>query len=119
MESDQSPSTVSRREAIAASLLAAGGVMLGGSPVAGAQRAKPVRIAHLTDMHVQPERRAGEGYAAALQSLAKLDPAPDFLVTGGDHVMDATKQPLDRATVQWDLYQRVLAENTKIPVRPV
>jgi len=112
MGNDQS-TAVSRREAMAASLLAAGGVL------AQQQKAKPIRIAHLTDMHVQPERRAGEGYAAALQSLAKLDPPPDFLVTGGDHVMDVMKQPLDRAIVQWDLYQRVLAENTKIPVRPV
>ena len=87
MGNDQS-TAVSRREAMAASLLAAGGVLLGGSGLALAQQqAKPIRIAHLTDMHVQPERRAGEGYAAALQSLAKLDPPPDFLVTGGDSVL--------------------------------
>ena len=80
--------------------------------------ARPLRIAHLTDMHVQPERRAAEGYAAALESLHKLSPPPDLIVTGGDHVMDATKVGIDRAKTQWDAYQRAIAA-TKIPVKSV
>jgi 3',5'-cyclic AMP phosphodiesterase CpdA len=70
-------------------------------------------------MHVQPERRAAEGYAAALDSLKKLDPAPQFIITGGDHVMDATSQSKSRAKLQWDLYNKVLSEHTNLPVHPV
>ena len=81
-------------------------------------RGRPFRVAHLTDMHVQPERRAGDGYVAALQSLEKLSPRPDLIVTGGDHVMDATFEGLDRARVQWDVYDRAIAA-TKIPVRSI
>jgi 3',5'-cyclic AMP phosphodiesterase CpdA len=78
-----------------------------------------LRLAHLTDMHVKPEARAGEGYAAALQSLAKLSPQPAFLVTGGDHVMDVMASTRPRADVQWALYRKVLAENTKLRAYPV
>jgi 3',5'-cyclic AMP phosphodiesterase CpdA len=78
----------------------------------------PFRIAHLTDMHVQPERRAGDGYTAALASLEKLAPRADLIVTGGDHIMDSTDSSVDRAREQWDLYNRVIAA-TKTPVKSV
>jgi 3',5'-cyclic AMP phosphodiesterase CpdA len=78
-----------------------------------------MRFAHLTDTHVQPELRAGEGFAAALRSLDDLNPHPRFIVTGGDHVMDAFEQEARRCVVQWDLYQRVLRDHTDIPVRAV
>jgi 3',5'-cyclic AMP phosphodiesterase CpdA len=69
-------------------------------------------------MHVQPERRAGEGYIAALESLEKLTPRADLIVTGGDHVMDATEAGLGRARTQWDVYRRAIAA-TKTPVKAV
>jgi Icc protein len=87
------------------------------APGLGAEM-KPFRIAHLTDMHVQPERRAGEGYIAALASLETLSPRPDLIITGGDHVMDSTESTLDRARQQWDVYARAIAA-AKIPVKSV
>src|SRR5688572_4193495 len=48
---------------------------------------KPFRIAHLTDMHVTEKHNAQAGYVAALKSIEKLDPPPQFLLTGGDHIM--------------------------------
>ena len=113
------PSEWSRREAIATSILAAGGTLLGGrfTPAAEAAAPRPIRVAHLTDMHVQPERRAGEGFAAALESLKQHDPA--FIITGGDHVMEAAARPRERAKLEYDLYDRVLAEHTKLQTYPV
>jgi Icc protein len=88
-----------------ASLLAANPLHAAAKPGASAPglgaEMKPFRIAHLTDMHVQPERRAGEGYTAALESLAKLTPPPDLIITGGDHIMDSTESTLQRARQQW------------------
>ena len=116
-------SGISRRDAIKGAVGLGVGAILGSSLSEAAiewshasRAAKPVRsgglrFAHLTDMHVQPERRAGDGFAMALQSLKKLDPAPQFIITGGDHVMDTTDKAPDRCAVQWDLYQRVLKEN--------
>jgi 3',5'-cyclic AMP phosphodiesterase CpdA len=107
---------LTRRQLIAA----AGAVALSPAlPAVAAPPGKPFRLAHLTDMHVKPEARAGEGYAAALDSLRKLDPAPDILVTGGDHVMDVMQSTRERAIVQWDLYEKVLSAGTNLPVYPV
>jgi 3',5'-cyclic AMP phosphodiesterase CpdA len=108
---------ISRRDAIAASLLAAGGTLVRPLSAVATASAGALRIAHLTDMHVQPELRADEGFAAALRSLDHHDPA--FIITGGDHVMDASAQPRERAKLQFDLYDRVLSANTKLKTYPV
>jgi len=39
---------------------------------ATAQRKRSIRLAHLTDMHIQPEKAAGEGVAACLQHVQGL-----------------------------------------------
>jgi 3',5'-cyclic AMP phosphodiesterase CpdA len=121
---------ISRRTALRGALGIGAGALLGyalpadavdwRSPSGAAKPARPggMRFAHLTDIHVQPELRAGEGLAAALQSLKQLDPAPQFIITGGDHVFDTTEKAPDRCAVQWDLYQRVLKENNQLPVYP-
>jgi 3',5'-cyclic AMP phosphodiesterase CpdA len=70
-------------------------------------------------MSVQPEHRGGEGFAAALESIQKLDPQPSFIITGGDHVMDVCTVGRARAKQQLDLYERILRQNTKLPVYPV
>jgi 3',5'-cyclic AMP phosphodiesterase CpdA len=76
-----------------------------------------LRVAHITDIHVQPERRAGEGMAACLKHVQSLDEAPGLILTGGDHVMDAAAQGRDRTKLQWDLWSRVLRAENSIPVR--
>jgi len=74
------------------------------------------RFVHLTDIHVQPELKAAEGMAACLRHVAQLDPAPDFILTGGDLVMDALEQDVQRTTLLFDLFTRVLRDNTNLPV---
>jgi 3',5'-cyclic AMP phosphodiesterase CpdA len=79
------------------------------------------RFVHLTDVHLCRARAALEGFAAALDSIRRLDPAPDFIVTGGDHIMDAFgAADRSRAKVQWDLYASQLARcGLRAPVFPV
>jgi 3',5'-cyclic AMP phosphodiesterase CpdA len=111
-------SDISRRELIRSGLLAGSAALLAPSlvlarqePAAPAVRAGALRFAHLTDMHVQPELRAGDGYGAALRSLHKLDPVPQFIITGGDHVMDVFDKDAARSRIVWDLYRNILADN--------
>ncbi len=81
---------------------------------------RALRVAHLTDMHVEPgARRAGEGYGLALRSLGKLEPKPALLITGGDHIMDGTGRLGQDVAAQWDVYQQALKENIDLPVYPV
>lgn len=62
------------------------------------------RFAFLTDIHVQPEKAAGDGFKQCLRAVHALAPKPDFMITGGDHVMDSLLAPRERIKVQWDLF---------------
>lgn len=76
-----------------------------------------LRFVHATDIHVVPVNHATEAFARALSDMGDLDPAPDFLVTGGDHIGDALEKT-DRAEVvhQWDLYRDVLSRHAQARV---
>lgn len=43
---------------------------------------------HLTDMHVRRQRKGHIGYDVCVNSVNSLDPAPDFLLMGGDLAFD-------------------------------
>lgn len=68
------------------------------------------RFVHLTDIHVQPEANAEQGFLKAIQAVNSLDPAPDFVITGGDLVFDAMDVSFERADMLFKLYERCVAE---------
>ena len=59
-------------------------------------------FAFLTDIHLQPETRATEGFKKAIATVNKLK--PDFVLTGGDLIMDALSQSYGRADSLYHLY---------------
>jgi len=59
-------------------------------------------FAFLTDIHLQPERNAGQGFMQAIDTVNKLN--PDFVITGGDQIMDALGQTESRADSLYDMY---------------
>jgi 3',5'-cyclic-AMP phosphodiesterase len=97
--------------------LAGAAVALGGWETAGAATARQrvLRIAHLTDTHVQPELAAGEGLTACLKHA--LGQKPDLILTGGDHVMDSFAATEARTRTQWRVWDTALAEAKAVPVR--
>jgi 3',5'-cyclic AMP phosphodiesterase CpdA len=64
------------------------------------------RFVFMTDIHLTDELRAPEGFRAAIAHAEALD--PDFVVTGGDLIMDATRVPLDEAVAQFELYREIV-----------
>lgn len=82
-----------------------------------ARPARSLRFAHLTDLHIQPERHAMEGVAACLHHVQSLQDKPDFIMTGGDHVMDAFDQQYERASKLWDLLSATVKAENSLPVR--
>lgn len=90
-----------------------------GQPDPAPQRkAKRVlRLAHLTDVHLQPERAGGEGFAACLKHLQSAEDPPTFILFGGDNVMnvDLPRNTGERADVQLNLWNAVLTEHCKLP----
>lgn len=119
-----SHTSLTRRETL--SLLGAsviGGAALGGiSLSATAQEINPgrkrtLRVAHLTDLHVQPELRATEGMAACLHHVQKHADRPELILTGGDSIMDSYDADDARTKLQWDIWHNVLKQDCSVPVR--
>ncbi|MCC6428059.1 MAG: metallophosphoesterase [Phycisphaerales bacterium] len=79
-------------------------------------RKRSLRLAHMTDMHIQPERNAVAGVAACLQHAQSLKDPPAMILTGGDHVMDAFDEPFDRADLQWKLLCKTFKDENSLPV---
>ncbi len=121
MKNNQPSYSVSRRELIRV----AGAATLGlaGARSALAQSANPsrkrvLRIAHLTDIHIAPERRAAEGFTACLKHVQSQKDKPDLIFTGGDHIMDSIGANEARTREQWELYKKVLKAECSLPVEP-
>lgn len=70
-------------------------------------------FAFLTDIHLQPERGAAIGFQWAIREVNKRD--PDFVLTGGDMVMDVLNQTFGRADSLYRLYKELL-EKFNMPV---
>ena len=59
-------------------------------------------FAFLTDIHLQPERSAEAGFQWAINEVNKRK--PDFVLTGGDLVMDVLNQSYGRSDSLYNLY---------------
>jgi len=67
----------------------------------------------MTDIHLQPETRAVEGFKQAIDSVNMLE--PDFVITGGDLVMDVLGQSFNRSDSLYKLYNEML-DHFNMPV---
>jgi len=74
---------------------------------------KDFSFVFMTDIHLQPEQNAPEGFKQAMDSVNALN--PDFVITGGDLIMDALGQSYGRSDSLYKLYVEVIP-NLKMPV---
>jgi 3',5'-cyclic AMP phosphodiesterase CpdA len=70
-------------------------------------------FAFLTDIHLQPELGASYGFQWAIKEVNRRK--PDFVLTGGDLIMDALNQSYGRVDSLYTLYQE-MSEKFKMPV---
>lgn len=70
-------------------------------------------FAFITDIHLHTERNAVEGFLKAIETINSL--YPDFVITGGDLVMDAPGQRYGSADSLFSLYLETVA-NLRMPV---
>ncbi|MCU0459990.1 MAG: metallophosphoesterase [Bacteroidales bacterium] len=70
-------------------------------------------VAFLTDIHIDYRRNAVAGVEKALDSVNALN--PDFIITGGDLIMDALGQSYGRADSLYNLYQETIRK-ASVPV---
>jgi len=67
----------------------------------------------MTDIHLQPERNAVVGFKQAIDTINKIK--PDFVITGGDLIMDALGENYNRADSLYNLYLEI-SKNFHMPV---
>lgn len=67
-------------------------------------------FAFLTDIHLQPEKNAVEGFRMAIAEVNTRQ--PDFVITGGDLIMDALGVSYERADSLYKLYEEVSKDFT-------
>lgn len=79
-------------------------------------RTRTIRLAHLSDSHIQPERGAFDGVAACLDHAMALRDRPELVITGGDLIMDGFESTRERTALQWDLFTRVYKDRCGVPV---
>ncbi|MBS1710054.1 MAG: metallophosphoesterase [Armatimonadetes bacterium] len=77
---------------------------------------KTLRVAHMTDFHVQPELHAAEGMAKALEHA--MGRKPGLILAGGDLIMDGFAQTEARTKLQWELFTKISRDHAGVSIHP-
>lgn len=67
----------------------------------------------ITDIHITKERNAVDGFTMAIDTINSIN--PDFVLTGGDNIMDALGQTYAHSDSLYKLYSATI-EDLKMPV---
>ncbi len=102
--------------------IASAGIISLGLPLVQASSIKkdnnPVlRIAHITDTHIEPDGPSAKGVTAAFQKVQSLKNKPDFIFVGGDCIFDANKREKEKVKQQWALWNAVLKQENSLPFK--
>jgi len=77
-----------------------------------------LRLAHLTDVHIQPERGGAEGLATALRHMQGQADKPELVLFGGDNVMNVDgAEGAARADLQLAAWRDVTKAELGLPFR--
>lgn len=86
------------------------------SDVRAPQKKSALTVGFLTDVHIKPDETAITGMRKAFRHVNALDRKPDFLINGGDAIMDALAADKEKTAAQWELWSRILTEENKLPI---
>lgn len=106
-----------RRDFICNSAGLGAAVLVNPSTILTTQEKKPpIRVAHLTDIHVKPGREIEASVAKAMHHAQILVPEIDFIINGGDAIMDSLEADKEKTQIQWDLFTSILKKEISLPV---
>ncbi len=75
-----------------------------------------IRFAHLTDIHLKPGIVPETGMAKAFQHAQSLKPGVEFIINGGDSIMDSLEADKAKTQTQWDLFHSILKKENSLPI---
>ncbi len=76
---------------------------------------RSLRLAHLTDVHVQKAKAGGEGFATCLSHVQNQIDKPELILFGGDNVMNVDGGGRDSAAEQLGIWKSVLKSDCSLP----
>lgn len=84
--------------------------------VNAAAKKSSFRIAFLSDVHVKPTDTAEQGMRKAFRHVNALKPSVDFIMNGGDAIMDALNASKEKVQKQWDVWNAVLSTENNLTI---
>ncbi len=85
-------------------------------PLATEQKKRVLRIAHMTDFHVEPAGVSPAGMTRALHHAQDQADPPDVILNTGDSIMDALETSKSKAVGQWLTYKSIMKAENSLPV---
>jgi 3',5'-cyclic-AMP phosphodiesterase len=76
---------------------------------------KSIRVAHITDVHVQPFIGAAKGFEKCLHHIQSLKIKPDLILNGGDCIMGAKNANIKQITRQFELFNSIISSENQLP----
>ena len=98
------------------SLLTLGSGLVPSAAIAREPEKTSIKLAFLTDIHVKPTETAEKGMRKAFSNVNSMRKKPDFILNGGDSIMDALAADKAKTQEQWDLWDKVLGEENRLPI---
>jgi Icc protein len=77
---------------------------------------RSLRVAHITDIHVMPGRVPEYGMAQALHGVNDAADKADFVIAGGDMVMDTCSGTRDKARAMWQTFHGIMKSDNSLDV---
>lgn len=74
------------------------------------------RFAFMSDIHIKPGANPETGMTKAVRHIQALRPKIDFIINGGDSIMDALAASKESTQTQWDLFQKIMSQENRLPV---
>ncbi len=105
-----------RKHFLQTSAAVIGSTLLPSLSFANEEKNKPLRFAFLSDIHIKPGEIPEAGMAKALNHVQKLTPKVDFIINGGDSIMDALAIDKENTAIQWNLFKSILQKENSLPV---
>ena len=85
-----------------------------GEPSEPVARQDRTRLAHLTDVHMEPGSMPEKRFAEALEHAQ--DQGADLIVNGGDAIMDALVTERKVVDMCWSTYHRIVKQHNSLPL---
>jgi 3',5'-cyclic AMP phosphodiesterase CpdA len=108
-----------RKFLVNSSLLSLATGFFGGKAIAtpaAKDKKASLRFAFLSDVHIKPTEVSELGMRKAFRHVNSNKAAVDFIINGGDSIMDAMKADKLKVQGQWDVWNKVVTDENRLPM---